>query len=408
MLTQSSSTDSPVNVQVLVLRGGGGHYATFLALKAILAVQRPHWQLTPIFADRLGEAAQQTAGGRIADTLGSGSDQFYDTILKLGFGWIHLITVHIHKVLIRLRHRLDVRLLADIWQQRSPDLILSVVPFHNRALAESVKVAGLSVPVVTLMTDFADSPPSYWTAPYSSNYLLCPTDRAVQQTIQQGVPETHAIPTSGLVVHPQFYRSQATDIDQRRLELGLSPECMTGLLLFGANGSTAMIEIARQLAAFGNRLQLICLCGRNQAVRQAIEQLPSNQTRLTVGFTHEIADYMQLADFFIGKPGNVSISEALVMNLPVITERNWLTLPQERYAADWIEARQAGIVLPTFRQVNSAVETFLHPEEFEGFRMRVQQINNRACFEIPDILKQILDPDSTIDQTRPLVVSTPL
>ena len=103
MLTQSSSTDSPVNVQVLVLRGGGGHYATFLALKAILAVQRPHWQLTPIFADRLGEAAQQTAGGRIADTLGSGSDQFYDTILKLGFGWIHLITVHIHKVLIRLR-----------------------------------------------------------------------------------------------------------------------------------------------------------------------------------------------------------------------------------------------------------------------------------------------------------------
>ncbi len=48
---------------------------------------------------------------------------------------------------------------------------------------------------------------------------------------------------------------------------------------------------------------------------------------------------MHASDFFIGKPGPGSISEALAMKLPVIVERNAWTLPQERYNADWVTER---------------------------------------------------------------------
>ena len=58
---------------------------------------------------------------------------------------------------------------------------------------------------------------------------------------------------------------------------------------------------------------------------------------------------MHLADFFIGKPGPGSISEAIAMKLPVIVERNAWTLPQERYNADWVLEQGAGFVLPNFR-----------------------------------------------------------
>ena len=40
------------------------------------------------------------------------------------------------------------------------------------------------------------------------------------------------------------------------------------------------------------------------------------------GFTAEMPYYMQLSDFFIGKPGPGSISEAIAMRLPVIVESN--------------------------------------------------------------------------------------
>ncbi len=380
-----------VNVSVLVLRGGGGHYATYLALNAVLAKHRPHWHLTPIFADTLGQESQRRVTGQIAQSMGAGSDIFYDTILKNGLGWIHLITVHIHKLITRLRHSLDVSLLAEIWRQAPPHLLISVVPFYNRALSDSVRAAELEIPVVSLLTDFADSPPAYWVAPSTDNYLLCPTAKAVEQAIASGVDPSRAIQTSGLVVHPKFYDAHDRDLDDMRSRLGLLPNRPTGLVLFGANGSKVMLEIAKQLAALGDRLQIIFLCGRNQSVADAIRRLPGDQKRVVVGFTTEISDYMHLADFFIGKPGNVSVSEALVMNLPIITERNWLTLPQERYAADWIESRQVGLSISTFKQVRRAVETLIEPENFARYQAQVRKINNQAVFELPQLLEQILE-----------------
>ncbi len=61
---------------------------------------------------------------------------------------------------------------------------------------------------------------------------------------------------------------------------------------------------------------------------------------------------MQLADFFIGKPGPGSLSEALAMHLPVIVERNAWTLPQERYNADWVLENEVGLVLPEFSTIS--------------------------------------------------------
>lgn len=97
---------------------------------------------------------------------------------------------------------------------------------------------------------------------------------------------------------------------------------------------------------------------------------------------------MSLADFFIGKPGPGSISEAVAMGLPVIVERNMWTLPQERYNADWVLERNAGLVLPNFRGIREAVEELLR--DLPRYESAVKQIHNRAVFEIPDMLEKIL------------------
>ena len=99
---------------------------------------------------------------------------------------------------------------------------------------------------------------------------------------------------------------------------------------------------------------------------------------------------MRLADFFIGKPGPGSISEALAMKLPVIVERNAWTLPQERYNADWVVEKQVGLVLRNFRQIVPAVAELLQPEIYRRFRAQGSGAENRAVFEIPDILEKIL------------------
>jgi UDP-N-acetylglucosamine:LPS N-acetylglucosamine transferase len=103
---------------------------------------------------------------------------------------------------------------------------------------------------------------------------------------------------------------------------------------------------------------------------------------------------MQLSDFFIGKPGPGSISEAVAMRLPVIVERNAWTLPQERYNAEWVRERHAGMVVPNFRGIAAAVKELL--TSLDSYRESVSRIQNRAVFEIPEILATILEKTATL------------
>ncbi len=99
---------------------------------------------------------------------------------------------------------------------------------------------------------------------------------------------------------------------------------------------------------------------------------------------------MALADFFIGKPGPGSISEALQFGLPVIVERNARTMPQERYNGTWLTEKGLGMVVPDFREIGAAVEQLLREATFAEFRRNVSAYKNYAIFEVPLILDQMM------------------
>ena len=97
---------------------------------------------------------------------------------------------------------------------------------------------------------------------------------------------------------------------------------------------------------------------------------------------------MALADFFIGKPGPGSISEALQFHLPVIVECNNKTLPQERYNAEWVAEKGFGIVVPSFREIAPAVQKMIEPAAFRGISTQYEHVPNRALAEVSEILEE--------------------
>jgi 1,2-diacylglycerol 3-beta-galactosyltransferase len=99
---------------------------------------------------------------------------------------------------------------------------------------------------------------------------------------------------------------------------------------------------------------------------------------------------MSLADFFIGKPGPGSISEALQFGLPVIVEHNARTMPQERYNGTWLIEKRLGMVVPDFREIAGAVEQLLTDATFAELQRNVSAYKNYAIFEIPLILDQMM------------------
>ncbi|MBI3471037.1 MAG: galactosyldiacylglycerol synthase, partial [Candidatus Solibacter usitatus] len=238
----------------------------------------------------------------------------------------------------------------------------------------------------TVLTDIADYPPHFWIE-RQVQYLICGSARAVEQARQLGHDEACIFRTSGMILHPRFYEPVEIDRAAERRKLGLDPEAPTGLVLFGGQGSNQMREIARRL----DQTQLIAICGQNGRLAEKLRSLRRAAPMFVEGFTKEVPYYMKLADFFIGKPGPGSISEALHMGLPVIVERNAWTLPQERYNAEWIVENQVGIALKNFRRVDRAVAELLRPENLERYRAGAAGQHNRAVFEVPDILERIVE-----------------
>jgi 1,2-diacylglycerol 3-beta-galactosyltransferase len=294
------------------------------------------------------------------------------------------------QLIIRMNHRPAVRVLEAHWRETNPAMVVSFIPHFNRELGESFANVFPGRPFVTVLTDIADYPPHFWIE-RQPQYFICGSDRAVAQARSMGHPDDHIFRASGMILHPRFYDPPIENRVAERQRLGLRADVPTGLVLFGGHGSQAMLDIAERLEASNLDLQMIFVCGKNEKLADALRTKKSRVPRFVEGFTSRVSYYMQLADFFIGKPGPGSVSEALAMRLPVIVECNAWTLPQERYNADWILEKEVGVVLRNFRQIDEAVARLIERATLSRYRANAAAIENRAVFEIPGMLEQILD-----------------
>ena len=357
---------------------GGGHRAAASALRSVIQAQQRSFEVRLLNLQEPLDSIdvfRKVTGIRLAD--------LYNLMLKKGWtmAWPKfLASIHLA---IRLLHRRQVELLQQVWRDRRPDLVASLVPNFNRALRESLG----ATPFVTILTDLADYPPHFWIE-RQEQYFICGSDKAVQQALELGHRRGNVFRVSGMILNPGFYEMPPLTAEQRasaRAKMGFQPELPIGLVLFGGQGAAVMHDIARALPD----RQLVLICGRNAKLADKLRALPHGAAHYVEGFTKEMPRYMQLADYFIGKPGPGSISEAVFMHLPVIVERNARTLQHERYNADWVREQGVGMVLPNFRRVADAVDELLESAAYDRFRSATEKLENRAVFEIPDILERI-------------------
>ena len=369
-------------LELVYFDAGGGHRAAANALRDVIERERRPFEIVPLNLQELLDSMdvfRRLTGLRLEDV--------YNLLIKKGWtlGSPQLM-VGMHLV-IRLFHGKQVRLLEAHWRESRPELVVSLVPNFDRALGESLRRAAPAVPLVTILTDIADYPPHFWIE-RQPQYFICGSDRAVAQARAMGHPAERVFRASGMILNPRFYEIPPLDAAARaaaRRALGFDPELPVGLVLFGGEGSAAMLDIARRLPD----RQLILICGHNRKLRARLERLPRRAPVFIEGFSTEIPRYMQLADYFVGKPGPGSISEAVLMHLPVIVACNAWTLPQERFNAVWVREQGVGIVLDNFRRVDAAVDQLLDPTAYARFRAATEAQPNRAVFEIPDILERV-------------------
>jgi UDP-N-acetylglucosamine:LPS N-acetylglucosamine transferase len=382
--------------------GGGGHRNAALALQTVIAQQEREWQVELIqfqdLTDRL-DVLRKLTGIRI--------QQQYNIMLQNGWTLGSAYLLRVLQATIRLFHKPLVKLLEKFWREKPADLLISVIPHFNRQICESWTKVYPGRPFVTIITDLADFPPRFWIEPIKNQYVIAGTEKAAEQARAMGHDDAHIFLTSGMILRPDFYEPDDSDPLELRKGMGLRPDLPTAIVLFGGHGSKVMYDITERLNAAGAPLQLILICGRNEELAAKLRARQWNMPIHVVGFTKEVHRLMRAADFLIGKPGPGSIAEAMVRKLPVLIECNAWTLPQERYNAEWVQEKGVGIVLKSFEDVEEGVKRMLGPAALAAFRRNVAAQENRAVFEIPEILAKLLGepPENARLKAEPIPVS---
>ncbi|HUP03395.1 MAG TPA: glycosyltransferase [Bryobacteraceae bacterium] len=382
-----------LDVALIYIDSGGGHRAAANALCQSIRERGLAWDVRLVSIQEVLDPVdfiRKFTGIPFQDT--------YNLMLRHGWTRFSKQLIPVMHGLIRASHRAQVNAIQSYWRTERPDLVVSLIPHYNRAIKEALDNAWPGVPYVTLLTDIADYPPHFWIEPLDQ-WVICGSDRAAAQAREIGLGPGRILQTSGMILHPKFYAPASADRQVERIRRGLHPDKPTGLVLFGAEGSREMPRIARAIEAARQDVQLIFICGRNDALAADLRAMRCRVPIFVEGFTREMPLYMEMSDFFIGKPGPGCISEALAKRLPVIVPRNALTLAHEVYNAQWIREIGAGIVIPDFGQTGEAVRELL--ANYAAYRERAAAIRNHAVYEVPEMLLRILRQSARMPQQEP-------
>jgi UDP-N-acetylglucosamine:LPS N-acetylglucosamine transferase len=381
----SGPQDRRRRIHLVFFDAGGGHRNAATALQVQIERQGLPLDVSLVNLQEVLDpldVLRKLTGIRIQD--------MYNKMLRNGWTLGSPQLMRFLQLVVWTYHRPSVRVLQQYWTEHPADMVVSLVPHFNRALREGFQKAAPGKPFVTVLTDLADYPKHFWIEK-ESQFIVCGTDRAVEQAREFGHTDGTVFRTSGMILHPRFYEGAPIDRTAERKKLGLDPDLPTGIVLFGGYGTSKMLDILRQINRSSLQVQLILICGRNEKLAEALRREPTRIPIHIEGFTTQIPYFMALSDFFIGKPGPGSISEALAKHLPVIIDCNAWTLPQERYNARWVREKKVGIVVPSHRRTASAVADLLKPGELSQYRARTEAMDNRAIFEIPAIFEKILN-----------------
>jgi UDP-N-acetylglucosamine:LPS N-acetylglucosamine transferase len=378
-------SDEP-HVLLFTIDAGGGHRAAAKALVAAAEERSLPWRFHV-------ESFQQALLRLdvLKRTTGLSLEDAYNVILRRRWSALMVPLLRVMHGVIRVRRRALVRTLES-WLRERPRAraVVSVMPNFNGVIQDALCGAWPGVPLVVVLTDFADFPPRFWLEP-GLDRVVVGTDEALRQAVATGIPAEHVSRVSGMVLHPRFYRAEGPGTRERvRQELGLGEEDSVVVLLFGGKGSPEMAPLAEGLLEAEATLKVIAICGQNPALVERLAPLearaPGRIVRL--GFTDRVAELLAAGDLLVTKPGPGSLAEAFHQRVPVVVVRNVHTIPQERFNTDFVARHGLGTVVRHWREIPAVVGRFCRsPEERDAVRRRLEALPpNRAVYEVLDVV----------------------
>jgi UDP-glucose 4-epimerase len=207
---------------------------------------------------------------------------------------------------------LGSRGLMRLIKSHNPDLIVSTYPGVTAVLGELRRSGKLKVPCYSSITDLAGL--HFWAHPGIDLHFITHPESAeeVEKIAGPGSVRWAKPPTSSSFL---AFRSRA---DARR-SLGLPAEGQV-IAVSGGGWGVGDLTGATRAALDIPGATVLCLCGRNDAVRAKIaKRFPSEPRLRLMGFTDRMGDVLAASDALIHSSAGLTVLEAIIRGCPVVS-----------------------------------------------------------------------------------------
>lgn len=287
--------------------------------------------------------------------------------------------------------RFLLRWTASFWKDRTPDVIVSVTPMMHTIVYEAARLTNPNVHCITIPVDYCEMVPGYWFQPKIQQEYLLGCERLAKQAFEAGVslPATHHM--SGMVIDPRFYDTEPIDRTEFLESLNLDPNLPTGVISFGGQGTINVMRCTQRIAEAGIAVNLICLCGRNEKLRADVQSLSTPYPVAALGFSADPpVTVHRIADFLIGKPGTMTLTESLITKTPFIFIKSTGLDIVQGANENWVLEQGVGVMAETPDAVDRAVLQVLNNSAMQE---RIEASQHRGIFDAVDIIHQIIEGD---------------
>ncbi|MDX2064752.1 MAG: glycosyltransferase [Fimbriimonadaceae bacterium] len=324
--------------RVLIIHAstGNGHISAAVAVEAALKEQGAEAKIIDGL-DYAPVAFRTWYGGGYEATVRSAPE---------AWGWLYRISDS-KGLAFRVQTFADnvfLKRLEDFIEAYAPDVVVCTHSLPQPKLSEIREETGFKIAVV--VTDLY--PHLMWQRG-NPDWFFLPQPWSLEE-LSKRMPEArtkHSI--TGIPVHAAFGERPA--VADAKTALGLDPRFPAALLTAGGIGAGDFVGAVEALTTIPD-LQLLIVCGRNDRIYEKLTGLNLKGVAREVRILRRVpvtdmARLMQASDVIIGKPGGLTVSEALAAGKAFIVHEPFLIPGQEEDNARYLVEQGIGMITAT-------------------------------------------------------------
>ncbi|WP_411682525.1 MGDG synthase family glycosyltransferase [Clostridium thailandense] len=277
--------------------------------------------------------------------------------------------------------------LLPLFEEFSPDILVSTHPFSTEMVSVMKHKYTVNFPAISVITDYY--PHGSWLHANIDAHIVS-NCAMVEDMVSKGICK-ETIYNLGIPVKPSFMEKFDRSVTLK--ELNLNEHKFTILIMGGSLGLGKITDVYEKLCNIKQDIQIIVITGSNQKLYHELTKLKEYSPKEThiIGFTNTVNKYMQACDLLLTKPGGLTITEALICQIPLGL---FSPIPgQEEKNAQFLLKNNLAINLSDIDKCIEVIEELLNcPEKLKLMRINCENFSKpNAGNDIYKLIKMLIE-----------------